>query len=173
MNNKSRVIVSNISNYLHENHHIYRQFQKSYCVSIMRDCVKYRRRFSLLKDAIDYRDIFIKQSPTPQSRGRAKGGNTKDFHPMFCISIEESEVFRVILQTENGKIRKSFIDIEDARQWRDNEIRDRGVIDAGKSKIDIVQSYSDISDKSNVFADSDNIRDKLDNIIFDDWEEMQ
>lgn len=70
-------------------------------------------------------------------------------------------------------IRKSFNDIARARQWRDEQIRQRGVVEPSKISTNKIQSYSDLSDKTMVFADSDNIRDRFDAIDFGDWEEFK
>ena len=165
------VIVKNISDFIDDNHHIYTQRQGVYKVVLMRNNHIHKRCFTLLKDAIDYRDAMLNLFPTPKSRGRGLGGNTHQWHDMFNISYEETKCYRVILATTKGKIRKSFKHLSDARLWRDDYIRINGVCDINKTTPKYEQSYSDISDKSEVFADSDNIRDKLDNLIFSGWEE--
>lgn len=167
------VIVKDILDFTGENHHMYFQEQRQFKTIFMRNNHIYRRCFSLLKDAIDYRDAALKLSPTPKSRGYARGGNTKPFHRNFCIFVDFSTIWRVILTTTQGKIRKSFASVEQARAWRDSEIRRRGVVDCDKKYPDRIQSYSCIGDKSAVWADSDNIRDKLDKIDFDAWEEFK
>lgn len=167
------VIVKDILDFRGENHHIYFQEQRQFKTIFMRNNHIFKHCFSLLKDAIDYRDAALKLSPTPKSRGYARGGNTKPFHQNFCIFVDFSTVWRVILTTTQGKIRKSFTNIEQARAWRDSEIRRRGVVDSDKKYPDHIQSYSCIGDKSAVWADSDNIRDKLDKIDFDAWEEFR
>lgn len=166
------IIVKDILSFQGEHHHIYFQEQRQFKTIFMRNKHIYRRCFSLLKDAIDYRDEVLKYSPTPNSRGYARGGNTKLFHQNFCIFVDFSTVWRVVLATTSGKIRKSFASFEQARAWRDSEIRRRGVVDIDKKYPDSIQSYSCIDDKSAVWADSDNIRDKFDRIDFDDWEEF-
>ena len=94
-------------------------------------------------------------------------------HDMFNVYPNFGETYRVVLQTESGKIRKSFSDITRARQWRDEQIQRRGVVEPKKISTNMIQSYSDLSDKTMVFADSDNIRDRFDAIDFDRWEEFQ
>lgn len=167
------VVVANIADFQDENHHIYRQEQFVFRTIFMRRGKLYRRSFSLLKDAIDYRDACLRISPTPQRRERSLGGNTKAWHSMFNVAPSFMRTYRVILTTTSGKIRKSFSELERAREWRDAEIRRRGVVETFKGSPDAVQSYSDIGDKSCVFADSDNIRDELDNIQFEQWEEFE
>lgn len=169
----ARIVVVNISDFLGENHHIYRQRQLQFRTIYMRNNHIYKRCFSLLRDAIDYRDECLKHSPTPKSRGYARGGNTKKMHDMFNVYPNFGETYRVVLQTESGKIRKSFSDITRARQWRDEQIQRRGVVEPRKISTNKIQSYSDLSDKTMVFADSDNIRDRFDAIDFDSWEEFQ
>ena len=167
------MVVADVADFQAENHHIYRQEQFAFHTIFIRDGKLYRRSFSLLKDAIDYRDACLRISPTPKSRGRARGGNTKQWHSMFNISPSITRTYRVILPTTSGRIRKSFSELERAREWRDAEIRRRGVMETFKGSPDAVQSYSDIGDKTCVFADSDNIRDELDNIQFETWEEFE
>lgn len=169
----ARIVVVNISDFLGDNHHIYKQRQLQFQTMFMRNKQIFRRCFSLLKDAIDYRDECLKYSPTPKSRGYARGGNTKKMHAMFNIYPNICETYRVILATESGKIRKSFNDITRARQWRDEQIRQRGVVEPSKISTNKIQSYSDLSDKSMVFADSDNVRDRFDAIDFGGWEEFK
>lgn len=163
----ARIVVVNISDFLGENHHIYKQRQLQFQTMFMRNKHIYRRCFSLLKDAIDYRDECLKHSPTPKVRG------IKKMHAMFNIYPNICETYRVVLSTESGKIRKSFCDIARARQWRDEQIQRRGVVEPNKISTNMIQSYSDLSDKTMVFADSDNIRDRFDAIDFDGWEEFK
>ena len=92
---------------------------------------------------------------------------------MFNIRVELIVCYRVILATTNGKIRKSFTSLERAREWRDSEIRRRGVVEPNTIKTNLIQSYSPLGDKSCVLEDSDNIRDQFDNIEFGEWEEFQ
>lgn len=169
----ARVVVKDLTVWSTPNHHIYAQEQMLYEVRFMRDSDVYRRHFTLLKDALDYRDAALKVSPTPKSRGHARGGNTKPWHDLFCVHMVYLRCYRVILQTEAGKIRKSFADLEAARKWRDDEVRRRGVVETKRLWAPHLQSYSHISDKSEVFADSDNIRDCLDNLILTTFEELK
>lgn len=99
----ARIIVNNISDFMGENHHIYKQRQLQFRTIFMRDNHIYKRCFSLLKDAIDYRDECLKYSPTPKSRGYARGGNTKRIHEMFNIYPNFGETYRVRRQTESAK----------------------------------------------------------------------
>lgn len=169
----ARVVVKDFAVWSTLNHHIYSQEQMLYEVRFMRECDVYRRRFTLLKDALDYRDAALKVSPTPKSRGYARGGNTKPWHDLFCVHMVYLRCYRVILQTEAGKVRKSFADLEAARKWRDDEVRRRGVVETKRQWDPHAQSYSHISDKSEVFADSDNIRDSLDNLILSTFDELK
>lgn len=173
VDDNSPIVVKNLADYQGDNHHIYKQEQTVYKTLFMRNRHIYRRTFSLLKDAIDYRDACLRISPTPKSRGRARGGNTKQWHSMFNICVELIVCYRVILATTNGKIRKSFASLELAREWRDNEIKRRGVVEPNTIKTNLIQSYSPLGDKSCVLEDSDNIRDQFDNIEFGEWEEFQ